>query len=71
MTRAEHMEWCKSRALEYVADGQLQMAVASMLSDLKKHPETEAVAEMMGGMALFEAANGDRRSIRKFIEGFR
>lgn len=41
MTRAEHLQWCKQRALEYVAEGDLNQAFASMCSDVSKHPETE------------------------------
>lgn len=40
-TRAQHLEWAKSRALEYVELGQLQYALNSLVSDLRKHPETE------------------------------
>jgi hypothetical protein len=39
-TRADHIQWCKDRALEYVEFGDLDKAIASMQSDLKKHPET-------------------------------
>ena len=41
MTRQEHLAWCKQRALEYVDNGDLTNAYASMASDLRKHPETE------------------------------
>ena len=47
MNRAEHIKWCKQRAHEALdysgvpADG-----VASMLSDLRKHPETEPLVKM-------------------------
>ena len=36
----EHLEWCKQRAREYLANGDAQGACDSMLSDLGKHPET-------------------------------
>jgi hypothetical protein len=39
-TRAEHLQWCKDRALEYVEMGALEMAILSMQSDIRKHPET-------------------------------
>jgi len=39
MTRKEHLDWCKERALKYVDDGNLQQAYTSMTSDLSKHPE--------------------------------
>lgn len=40
-TRAQHLEWAKARALEYVELGQLRYALNSLVSDLRKHPETE------------------------------
>ena len=40
-TRDEHLAWCKQRALEYADRGDTTNAVASMMSDLGKHPETE------------------------------
>lgn len=36
MTRAEHLQWAKDRALEYVAIGDMNQAFASMTSDLRK-----------------------------------
>jgi hypothetical protein len=38
MDRDEHLAWCKKRALEYWRAGDLANAVASMGSDLDKHP---------------------------------
>lgn len=73
MTRAEHLQWCKDRALEYLNPGpdhSHQDAVASILSDLKKHPETEQSAEMMGLLAMFELMHPSDDGIRRFIEGF-
>ena len=40
MTRAEHLEWAKNRALEYACAGNLTDALGSLISDLNKHPET-------------------------------
>jgi hypothetical protein len=71
MNRAEHMQWAKDRALEYVQQGQLTEAIASMISDLNKHPETQ---EHMGiGLMMQLAMSGMLRSqeeVRRFIEGF-
>jgi hypothetical protein len=36
MTRQEHLDWCKGRALEYVKANDLRNAWASMASDLSK-----------------------------------
>jgi hypothetical protein len=68
-TRAEHMAWCKRRALEYVNVGDGRNAITSMMSDLGKHPETAKFQEislilMMG----VDYRNMD--SVRRFIEGF-
>ena len=38
MTRAEHLAWAKQRALEYVDRGELQHALDSIISDMRKHP---------------------------------
>ena len=70
MTRQEHLAWCKKRALEYVKTGDLQQGVASMLSDLSKHDETQGVVKIMGMIGIMEAVNGTPESVRHFIEGF-
>lgn len=69
MTRAEHIEWCKQRAREYLDKGDLRNAVASMTSDLSKHPETQCppTVAMVGMMAV---RNHDSHGVRCFIEGF-
>ncbi len=69
-TRADHVKWCKSRALEYVDLDDLEQAVRSMLSDLQKHPQSkdDAFARQTGILLLSERANAV--TIRKWIEGF-
>jgi hypothetical protein len=71
VTREEHMQWCKARALEYVESGDVQGAFASMASDLSKHPDTAnhvgiqlGMMQLMGGMLQTPA------QMQKFIEGF-
>jgi hypothetical protein len=71
VTRAEHLAWCKQRALEYVERGDrgsLAHAISSMLSDLGKHPET-AKSQTIGALI---APIGSTRpdEVRKWIEGF-
>ena len=71
MTRTEHVEWCKERAREYLGQGDLGQALASMMSDLSKHPETKAIAKsplMALGMTAVMA--GDHADLTRFIEGF-
>ena len=67
-TRAEHLEWCKQRAREYIAAGDYLQAATSMLSDLSKHPETERSG---GGVcAMLMLTVHDRESASRFVEGF-
>ena len=70
-TRAEHLAWCKQRALEYVAGGDTIQAITSMLSDLGKHPETEGHAAIeLTGMMLFAGHLDTPEKVRGHIEGF-
>jgi hypothetical protein len=69
-TRQEHLNWCKTRALEYANSGNYQEAIASMLSDLGKHPETEAAGALGGMMVIIELASPTKESVTKFIQGF-
>ena len=69
MNRAEHLQWCKDRALEYVNRGDGKNAVASMLSDLRKHPETEGSVEI-GAILMFATNLNDMTAVRRFVEGF-
>ena len=71
MTRQEHLDWCKQRALEYVDRGETANAYASMASDLTKHPETENhVAIQLGMMLLIGGHLNSPAKMRKFINGF-
>ncbi len=71
MTRQEHLDWCKKRALEYINRGDIQNGVTSMLSDLNKHDKTALkpgnILNQLGMMAIM---SGDEREARRFIEGF-
>jgi hypothetical protein len=69
-TRDEHLSWCKERALEYLDAGDLENAVASMSSDLSKHPETTCDPFLMLSGAM-DAQKGDAPAVRRWIEGFR
>lgn len=71
MTRGEHLEWCKKRALECLERGCINEAYMSMASDLQKHEDTAdhigielGMMQMMGGML-----KGDH-DMRNFINGF-
>lgn len=72
MTRSEHLQWCKDRAMKYVETGDYYQAVTSMLSDLRKHPETEKSAGgVLGQMGMMELMRGPTRdSITRYVQGF-
>lgn len=69
MTRAEHLAWAKQRALEYLDHGDLPNAVASMTSDLGKHPDLQ-LSMVLNTLGLMYAVNGDAAGVRSWIEGF-
>lgn len=66
----EHLKWCKSRALEYVDNGDNQQAMSSMISDLRKHEDFEATARACFPLGLIALQSGSSHEMRKFIEGF-
>jgi hypothetical protein len=71
--RAEHMAWCKQRALDELERGSKAGALASMISDLGKHPETESSVKMGGMLMTMQLLDGQLdtpEQLRKFIEGF-
>jgi len=71
MTRDEHMEWCKQRALEYIDRGDVSSALGSMMSDLGKHEETkDHPAIQLGAMLLLGGHLSTAPDARRFIEGF-
>lgn len=70
-TRSEHLEWCKQRALSECNQGRLQQALSSMISDLKKHPETEDHPAIFLGVGLMAFGELNTPSkVREFITGF-
>lgn len=71
MNRAEHLAWAKARALEYADQGDATNALASMGSDLDKHPETKNHSGVQLGVMLAMAGQfRTKADIRRFIEGF-
>lgn len=71
MTRAEHLAWCKQRAIEYVDRGDVAQAWASMISDMSKHPGTTDHAAIELGMLMVMAGHlKDPSEMRQYIEGF-
>jgi hypothetical protein len=70
MTRDEHLAWSKQRALEYLDRGELENAVASMGSDLSKHPDCKDVADNLMPLGLHYLFKHDSDGIRRWIVGF-
>ena len=70
-TRDEHLEWCKQQARYYLDRGKAADAIASMMSDLGKHPDFEGIEAKMAPLGLFYAIQGDIEDARRFVEGFR
>lgn len=70
-TREEHLQWCKEQALEYLNAGDVQGAIASMMSDLSQHEETKHINEFIQAMGLTIAMSNDYTEARRWIEGFR
>lgn len=71
MDRAEHLQWCKDRAIEYVNVEDLPQAVASMASDMRKHPETENHPGIhLGTMLMLGGHMNTVAEAEKWINGF-
>jgi hypothetical protein len=71
MTRAEHFNRYKQRALEYVRENDIPQAVASMCSDLGKHPETRDHIGCGLGVSLLAAGYMNTSAkAKEWIEGF-
>ena len=71
MTRAEHLQWAKDRALEYADRGETANAIASITSDLQKHPDTENHAGPQLLTMMVSAGLVSRPGeLRREIEGF-
>jgi hypothetical protein len=67
--RDAHLAWAKKRALACLPNSP-QDAVASMVSDLRKHPAwQDRTAELLCALGLAEGAKGVG-SARRWIEGW-
>jgi hypothetical protein len=69
VTRAEHMQWCKKRALEYLPTDP-QGAFSSMASDLGKHPETASMQNFVAMSMLMPGLISSPAEMEKWINGF-
>jgi len=72
MSREEHLEWAKKRALEYLDAGDLSQAFTSMMSDLKKHPDLEnhAGIQIGVGFLFLQGWINNHVELRRWIVGF-
>jgi hypothetical protein len=69
--RAQHLEWCKKRALAYVDQGCSAKALESMFADLAKHPETRNHPDIeTGDLLKIVGMLSTPQEVRFFIEGF-
>jgi hypothetical protein len=68
--RDEHLKWCKQRAREYLDAGDLANAVASMASDMRKHPEC-GVNDGLLLLGMLYVTQLDEDGVRRWVEGFR
>lgn len=70
MSRSEHLDWCKQRALQYCNMHDLDNALASFMSDLGKHEETDRHPAIQLGIMLSMSGNlSTQRAMQEFIEG--
>lgn len=71
MTRSEHLQRCKDRALEYVGRGDVMNAFGSFTSDMRKHPETANHSAMeLAAMLMLSGHLSTERQMRDWINGF-
>ena len=71
MTREEHLQWCKDRANELIKSGDIDQGITSMMSDIRKHPETDS--EACVGLCMMMLMSGQLKTEREaedFINGF-
>lgn len=70
-TRAEHLKWCKDRAIKLANQDNIEEAISSMFYDIEKHPETEGhIAVELGTMLMLGGHLSTKAEVIKFIEDF-
>ena len=71
MNGTEHLEWAKKRAIAELEFSGISSAIASIQSDLRKHPETENHTGLDLMTRLVSTGHlTTKEDVRKFIEGF-
>ena len=69
LTREQHVERSKERALALLNVGRIREAVASMMMDMRKYPNCEVPHEIHA-IGIYASAAGDVAVARAYIEGF-
>ena len=69
VTREQYVERCKERARSLLRVGQIREAVASMMADMRKHPDC-GVPHEIHVIGISAAAAGNAVVARAYIEGF-
>ena len=69
-TRAEHVQWCKDRAMEYLDHGDLAGAVTSMTSDMSKRDDCN-MSQVLLPLGMMYVINHDFDGVKRWVEGFR
>jgi hypothetical protein len=73
-TGRAHLDWCIARAMEYANAGELTLAWASFISDVRKHPETAYIGEdRLTAQAMVVQSSSELTSVndfRNFITAF-
>jgi hypothetical protein len=73
ISKQEHMQWCKDRALAYYDRGEKDSAIASFLSDVGTHPGTEHITNngsMFMAKLCLQDGLGSRDQFAKAMKGF-
>jgi hypothetical protein len=69
VTREQHVERSKDRALTLISGGRIGEAVASMMMDMRKYPNCEVPHEIHA-IGICASAAGDVAVARAYVEGF-
>ena len=65
-----HLAWCKERAREYLKQGDALNAIASMHSDLTKHPDWQS-GKLIASMTMLFVLDQSLQNAARIIEGYR
>lgn len=71
ISREEHLQVCKERAIEYAINGELRSALASFWSDLSKHPGTADTSVALFMLGVIHVQQQDKRQLIEYFNGFR